>query len=371
MIGGFKLVENFTAESQTCAEASQRFFLEMSFSFENGLSSEKRSREICCANFFRCLLVHLCMAIVLITGGTGLVGTALTEALVERGYHVIILSREARTSKDKRMSFAVWDVEKGHIDREVIRKADHIVHLAGASVAEKRWTTQRKKDIYNSRVNGSKLLVKSLADVDNNVRTVIAASAIGYYGDDKRFKDQRPFTEEDPADDGFLGETCVDWENAIDPISLFGKRLVKLRLGIVLSKEGGALKEFLRSTKFGVAAILGSGKQIISWIHIDDLVRMILFTLENENVQGVYNAVAPKPISNKKLMLALTRKVKGKFFVAMHIPSVVLKVILGEMSIEILKSATVSSRKIEDAGFIFQYPTLQSGLSHLLSYAKK
>ncbi len=312
------------------------------------------------------------MQTVLITGGTGMIGKALTQALIERGFHVIILTRrindKQKTTNDK-LSYAVWDVENQTLDKTAFAKADHIIHLAGASVAEKRWTDARKKEIVDSRIESGKLIVESLKTIPNKVKTVIAASAIGWYGPDlpaPKERDKRVrFTETDSSSNDFLGQTCKQWEAAIEPVSFLNKRLVKLRIGIVLSNEGGAYVEFKKPLKFGFATILGNGKQVISWIHIDDLIRIILFSLENEKMEGTYNAVAPNSATNKDVVLEIARKERGKRFIPVHVPTFALKIRLGEMNVEVLKSATVSAEKIQKAGFIFQYPDLGTAISQL------
>jgi uncharacterized protein (TIGR01777 family) len=192
---------------------------------------------------------------------------------------------------------------------------------------------------------------------------VISATAIGWYGPDKN--DGKEFKEDDPSSNDFLGKTCKQWEAAIEPASFLGKRLVKLRIGIVLSNEGGAYVEFKKPLKFRLATILGNGKQIVSWIHIDDLVRTILFAMENEKMEGIYNTVAPNPISNKEMVLEIARKERGKSYFPVHVPTFALKIRLGEMSVEVLKSATVSSEKIQQAGFIFQYPDIGAAILQL------
>ncbi len=307
------------------------------------------------------------METVLITGGTGLIGKILVKALLDRGYSVIVLSRTPgnQNSFSKQLCYAAWDIEKNTIDIEAIKKANFIIHLAGASVAEKRWTDKRKNEIMESRIKSSAVLVNAISKYGGNVKAVISSSAIGYYGENDFAKEEESrFVETDTASTDFLGSVCKQWEESIDPVSAFGKRLVKFRIGIVLSNEGGAIKEFNKPLKFGLATILGNGKQIISWIHIDDLVSQFLYAIENEKMSGVYNAVAPNPVSNRELTLNLA-KVKRKFFIPLYVPSFILKIMLGEMSTEILKSATVSSKKIEGTGFSFQFSTIQSAMQKL------
>jgi uncharacterized protein len=302
------------------------------------------------------------METVIITGGTGLIGTALTSFLVSKGYKVIILSRKVHAPKEN-ISYALWDLKRSYIDPNAIGQADHIIHLAGAGVADKRWTRKRKEEIRSSRVEGSKLIVKSLSEISNKIRTVASASAMGWYGSDK--KDGMPFVETDPPSIDFLGSTAKLWEESIRPVTDLGKRLVILRTGIVLSNSGGAFKEFLKPLKAGVAAILGSGNQVISWIHIDDLCRLYLTAIEMNPVNGVYNATAPETITNKQLMLKLAKS-RRRPYIPIHVPEFVLKIVLGEMSIEVLKSATVDDTKIRKAGFNFIYPTIESALNDLV-----
>ena len=308
------------------------------------------------------------MQTVIITGGTGLVGKALTKHLVAKGYYVIILTRKLPAVKGSStaINFALWNVKEKTIDAAAIQNADYIVHLAGAGVVDKRWTAAYKKEIQDSRTQSSALLFETLQQHTNKVKAVVSASAIGWYGADVEQQDnQNSFVETDNAAPGFLGDTCKLWEQSIEPMQQLGKRLVKLRTGIVLSNDGGALAEFKKPIQLGVAGILGSGKQIISWIHIDDLCKMFMEALQNEQLNGVYNAVAPAPVSNKTLTLELAKRIKGKFFIPLHVPAFVLKLLMGESSIEVLKSTTVSSKKIQAAGFIFLYPSITTALQQL------
>ena len=305
------------------------------------------------------------MQTVLITGGTGMVGTSLTQLLLNKGYQVIILTRKPQTSPISNLTYAVWDIAKGTIDPLAFEKADTIVHLAGAGVADKRWSKKRKQEIVDSRVMSGALLVKYLTAHTHQVKTVVTASAIGWYGPDTAESLMNGFTETDPVDGAFLGDTCKQWEDSVKPIETLGIRLVTLRIGIVLNKQGGALAEFIKPAKFGLATIFGTGNQMVSWIHHNDLCKMILFGIQTASLKGVYNAVSPDPTSNKDLIIAITKKLRG-FYLPIPVPAFVLNIMLGEMSIEILKSAKVSSNKIQEADFKFDYPTLNSALHELL-----
>ena len=305
------------------------------------------------------------MQTILITGGTGMVGQSLTNFLLAKGYHVIVLTRQQKQSSRAHFSFAQWDLNKGWIDPTAIAAADYIIHLAGEGVADKRWTAARKKAILHSRVNSSALLVKKLKENPNKVKAIVAASAIGWYGPDNEKSKQSGFIETDSVDSSFLGDTCQQWEESMHPIKLMGIRLVTIRIGIVFNKMGGALAEFMKPAKLGAAAILGDGQQMVSWIHQQDLNRLMLFALETEQVVGVYNAVAPDPVNNAILTKAIAKRFHT-WAIPFHVPSFVLKIMLGEMSVEVLKSAKVSASKIITAGFSFDYATMDQALDDLL-----
>ncbi|MDB5197241.1 MAG: hypothetical protein JWP88_1612 [Flaviaesturariibacter sp.] len=303
------------------------------------------------------------MGNILITGGTGMIGTAITKALLAKGHTISILSRRLpKAQASKGLLYAEWNPAAGTIDPAAIQSADAIIHLAGANVADGRWTNKRKQEIVDSRVQSGQLLVKALKEIPNHVKTIVSASAIGWYGpDDIPIK---PFVETDPPDNSFLGNTCQQWEMAIDPVHSLGKRLVTFRIGIVLSHEGGAYAEFRKPLNFGLATVLGSGRQVISWIQIDDLVRLFIEAVENEALSGIYNAVADSPVTNKELIKEMV-KVKGGPHLTAPVPSFALKLALGEMSVEILKSATVSNGKIKAAGFTFHYPDIKKAVREL------
>ena len=304
------------------------------------------------------------MQTILITGGTGLVGTALSQDLLRKGYAVIVLTRQQEDeNRSDKVAYASWDPEKGHIDEDAFSKADHIIHLAGAGVMDKRWTKAYKQQIVDSRVKSAELLVKYLREKPNQVKTLVSASAIGWYGADRQ--KNMAFTEDDPAADDFLGQTCQAWEAAARKAEDM-VRVVCIRTGIVLSEKGGALASFIKPLKFGIAGIPGSGKQMISWIHLEDLCRIYIHAIENTNMQGSYNAVSPSPETNKKLTLMLADKMRGNFYIPMHAPTSMMKLALGERAVEILKSTTVSDSKIRKLGFQFLFPTLDSALAEIV-----
>ena len=303
------------------------------------------------------------METILIAGGSGMIGRSLSELLVTEGYRVIVLSRKSEEAHEG-IRYSQWDIQEQTYDPNAFAEAHVIIHLAGANIAEKRWTEKRKKEIRESRVQSSALIIKALKETPNQVKTVVAASAIGWFGRDHK-KKPVPFTENDQPAAGFLGETCRVWEESIEPVKALGKRLVKFRTGIVISNDGGAIEEFKKPLRFGIATILGSGKQMISWIHIDDLCRLYLEAIRNIQLEGVYNAVAPEPCSNKRLTLELAKRMKGNNFLAVHVPSFMLHLVLGEMSIEVLKSTTVSSKKLQQQGFQFQFPTIPAAMRAL------
>jgi uncharacterized protein len=315
------------------------------------------------------------MATVMITGGTGMIGSALSKMLADNGFNVIILSRnpletaaehdyqgrEVYFRDNGRVYFSRWDIDKQYIDPSALSEADYIVNLAGAGVAEKRWTESRKREILESRTRSSEFIVKALKDNPNKVRAVISSSAIGWYGPDNG----KPFTETDPASNDFLGQTCAAWEKAISGVEALGKRLVILRTGIVMSNEGGALAEFRKPLRAGVAAVLGSGNQIISWIHIEDLCRLYLHAIDDKEMSGVYNAVAPNPATNKELTHLLAKHITNSRHFNVKVPEFALRLALGEMSAEVLKSSTVSSAKVQSTGFQFIYPRLDRAIENL------
>ncbi len=288
---------------------------------------------------------------ILITGGTGLIGLKLTTHLEEKGYEVAWLSRRIQNRK----SF-LWNVERGQIDSDSIEWADAVIHLAGAGVAESRWTEERKRLILESRTKSTKLLHDAIENAKSKPDAFISASAVGFYGFNTG---TNLMTEDFPPGTDFLAEVVKQWEAEVQKIESLQIRTVLLRIGIVLDALGGALPEMLKPP---VAAPLGSGDQWMSWIHVDDLVRMFAFALEKTTLQGTFNAVGPNPATNQELTKSAARAV-GKTYVGLGVPAFLLKFILGEMADMVLGGNRVSSQKIQKAGFQFEYPKLGEALS--------
>lgn len=313
------------------------------------------------------------MAIILISGGTGLIGSHLTHQLINRGYEVVILTRKKeKKSTNPKISYSFWNVKDKIINPAVVKKADHIVHLAGAGVMDKKWTGDYKNIIVDSRVKSAELLISCLKENPHNVKTFVSASAIGWYGsDDKPLRRREGFIETDLPSNDFLGKTCLSWETACSPVTALGIRLVRLRTGIVLTNEGGAFASYKAPLKFGIVPILGNGKQMVSWIHIDDLCRMYCESIENNYLSGNYNAVAPEPVTQKDLIIMLGQKIRNKFFIPVYVPAFGLKLAFGKRSIELLKSATVSNKKIKATGFTFLFPSIESAIDDLVKHTKK
>ncbi len=295
---------------------------------------------------------------ILITGASGLVGTHLTELLLQKGHQVSHLGR--RKQRGNVPSF-VWDIEHISLDIEALNGVDTIINLAGAGVADKRWTAQRKKEILESRKYSTQLLFETLKNQKHSVKTLVGASAIGYYGFGMG---DEVFTEESRAGNDFLARVTKQWEEETDLISSLGVRIVKLRIGIVLSEKGGALVEMAKPIRLGVGSPLGTGKQYLSWIHIDDLCAMFIKSTEDEKMQGAYNATRDW-LSNADLTKAIAHVLKKPLWLP-NVPSFVMKIILGEMAGMVLNGSKVSSEKIQKAGFQFKYDELEGALRNLL-----
>lgn len=293
---------------------------------------------------------------ILITGGSGLIGQKITQLLEEKDYAVAWLSRSSK----KRKSF-VWDINTQTIDPEAMEWADAVIHLAGAGVADQRWTAERKQEILQSRTKSTALLYQAIEKAEAKPTTFISASAVGYYGFNTGTK---LVDETSPAGNDFLAQVVIAWENEVKKIESLHLRTVMLRIGIVLDADGGALAEMLKPP---VAAPLGSGDQWMSWIHIDDLARMFVYALEKTTLQGVYNAVGPNPSTNQQVTKEAA-DAKGKTYLGIGVPGFVLKLVLGEMAAMVLGGNRVSCQKIQKAGFKFEYFELSEALKDIFKH---
>lgn len=294
---------------------------------------------------------------VLLTGGTGFIGKQLTDVLLENGFSVSVLSRSDRKNTDQ-ITYYKWDLKKNYIDEKAILKADFIVHLAGEGIVEKRWTKRRKKVILESRTKPIELIYSVLKSNNKTLDAFVSASAIGIYG---AITSHKICTEATPPANDFLGITCQEWEKAVDKIDSLGIRTVKVRTGIVLGKNEGFLKKVTPSFKAGFGAILGTGKQYVPWIHIDDLCQIYLKAIQNTQMKGSYNAAVTDNTTNQSLSKILAN-LYGYSIRSLKIPSLVLKLFLGEMSVAVLKGQRVSSEKIQNTGFDFEFTDLERAL---------
>ena len=294
---------------------------------------------------------------ILITGASGLVGSELKRHLLEKGYEVNTLSRTKSNDKTN----YVWDVEKQEIDVDCLIGVETVIHLAGAPVVDEKWTDERKKYIIDSRVKSTKLIYKAIRQLNKHqIKTFVSASAVGYYGD----CGDNILTEESAVGQGFLGECCKLWEDAVDEGKALGLRIVKLRTGIVLSTKGGALPQLAMPVKLFAGAALGRGKQWVPWLHINDMVEMYIESMENPNMQGAYNASAPYPVTNATLTKALAKLFHRPYW-PIKVPEFVLKAIMGERTQAILMSSNTSAQHILDAGYQFQFTKIEDALQDL------
>lgn len=298
---------------------------------------------------------------ILITGASGLIGTRLIKNLLEKGHRVSVLSRQ--NSNFKGVSTFNWDIDKQLIDLKAFEGIDTIIHLAGAGIADKRWTKQRKQEIVDSRIRSTQLLYHTIDAIKAPIKTFISASAVGYYGD----RNDEILHEESESGTGFLADCCKQWEAAVDEGLKSGIRVVKLRIGIVLSKQGGALSELARPVSFFVGAPLGSGKQWMPWIHLTDLVSIFEKAIENSDYSGTFNACTPYPVTNYEFTKILAKKLFRPVW-PVNVPEFVLKTMLGEMSTVILNSTRTSPQKLMDLGFRFRYQGLDAALSEIYSH---
>lgn len=296
---------------------------------------------------------------ILISGGSGFIGEHLRKLLSDQKIDYSVLSR-----KSQKLECPVfqWNPEKLEVDQKALDGVDTIVNLAGVSVADGRWTAKRKWEILQSRSKSVDTLYNILKSGKNSVKTVVSASAIGYYGD----SGLELMEEDSPPGKDFLGMTCMAWEQSVRRIEQLGIRVVILRIGFVLAKNGGALPVMKIPVKFFVGSALGSGRQFISWVHIDDVCRAILHVSANTNVQGVYNLTAPEPVSNKVFIKSLAETIHRPFW-PISVPSFLLQLLLGEKSEIVLHGQRVSSEKLQQTGFQFKHVDLLQSMNLLLN----
>ncbi len=302
---------------------------------------------------------------VLITGGSGLVGTRLTEILLERGLTVSHITRkvEEKTVGGKPVKTYLWDIKKGVIDEKAFLEADYLVHLAGAGIADENWSEERKKEIIDSRTKSIDLIVSKLKTLPHRIISFASASGIGYYGADTG--DEHISEQHTPGSD-FVADCCIQWEAAADEIQALGIRTVKLRTGIVLSEKGGALPKLTQPVRWGVGAALGTGKQWQSWIHLDDLCEMYIKSLTDKQMTGAYNAVAPNPVTNHDLT-KISAQILSRPFWMPNVPEFTLKLVFGEMASIILGGNYVLNQRIKlETDFDYKFVEIRAALADLL-----
>ena len=292
---------------------------------------------------------------ILIAGATGLVGEKLVEKLLADGHQVAILSR--KPILQSQVKVFLWDVYQQTIDNSAFSGIDTVINLTGESIADKPWTNERKQQLIDSRVKSAVLIFKAIRETNAAVKSYISASAVGYYGD----RQDEILAEESGIGKGFLAECCLAWENAADRGIALGIRVVKIRIGIVLSEKGGALQTMAKPIKYFAGAALGSGQQWMPWIHIDDLTGIFTKAVNDKNMFDAYNATAPSPVTNQNFTKTLG-KILHKPIWPFNAPAFALKTLLGEMSILPLMSTNTSAQKILNTGFQFRYLDLEEAL---------
>jgi uncharacterized protein len=296
---------------------------------------------------------------ILITGGTGLVGTHLTKLLAEQRHEVVFLSRHSGVKNG--IKLFQWDPVNGVIDLAAFEGVSAIINLAGAGIADKRWTTKYKKELHDSRILSTRLLVDTIRKHHLKIDTFISTSAIGIYGNQTR----EAAIETDKPASNFLAQLCADWEH--EACQLTGIRTVIIRVGIVLATESGFVPEVALPIKWGVGAALGNGKQYISWIHIDDLCGIYLKALSDPSLNGAYNAVSPEPTTNRTITQMMA-KLLHRWILLPPIPAWVLALIFGELSTSLTADQVVSSNRIQQTGYEFTFKRLQNALENLLQH---
>ncbi|NND06645.1 MAG: TIGR01777 family protein [Saprospiraceae bacterium] len=299
---------------------------------------------------------------ILISGGSGLIGQRLTERLLHLGHSVRILSRHQ--SHDLAGTVYQWDLEKGWIDPSALKDLDIVINLAGAGIADRRWTSRRKEVLRHSRLAGNELLLRELSTHNIKPELYLGASAIGIYGN--RGSELLDESSDSGSSADFLVELCEAWERSQSAFGRICKRVVSVRIGLVLSMDGGALPPLYKSIILGIGAILGSGQQYMSWIHINDLVETFIHAIEHKEVEGIVNGTAPQPGTHSSFIRTLVQ-MKGGLGLTFKIPAVILRAIMGDMSQILLDGARVVSTKMPRTDFTYQYGDLESALQNLIS----
>lgn len=300
------------------------------------------------------------MSTILVTGGSGLIGGTLVPMLRDAGHQVRIIGRSANRRSD--VPCFNWDIGRMTMDGTALEGVTHIIHLAGAGIADGRWTPARKEEIITSRVMPMKLLADTLAQRGQHLEAFITASGIGYYG---AVTSDHVFEEEDAPSDDFLGKTCQLWEDAVQLFDNIAAREARIRTGIVLDAKGGALPKLTMPASYGLAASLGSGAQWMPWIHIEDICRIYLKAVEDSTIRGAFNAVAPEHATQKQLLVEISAAIRKPFFLP-GVPSLALKLVMGDLARMLTEGSRVSSQKLLDAGFVFNHPELKPALRVLL-----
>jgi uncharacterized protein (TIGR01777 family) len=296
---------------------------------------------------------------ILITGASGMIGKTLTPMLLEAGYEVAHLSRHAKPNAA--VPTFVWKPDQFEMDSEALTGVDYVIHLAGAGIADKNWSKARKKLIIDSRTQTTETIGRALAARDMKLKGFISASGINFYG---TATTELIHTETDPPGNDFTAECVIAWEKSVDAISAQAERTIKLRISLVLGLDGGALVKLAKPIKMGFGAAIGSGKQFVPWIHVNDVCRLFVFLLEHPELSGVFNGVAPEHVTNKGLTKAIAKQLNKSLWLP-NVPSFLMRIFFGEMASLVLNGSRASSELIQEKGFDFQHPTLESALKNL------
>ena len=298
---------------------------------------------------------------VLITGGSGMIGMHLTSALLSAGYNVSHLSRGQEQFGKVRVFR--WDPERGILDPKAFIGTDHIVHLAGVNIGERRWTERRKEEIRKSRIDSASLIHKIIRENGLKINTFISASGISYYG---TLTSDKIFTENDPPAADFLGNICREWEEAADLFAKDGIRTVKIRSAVVLEKDDIAMTRITMPARFGFLGQAGNGRQYMPWIHIKDLCNIYLKSIEDQEMKGAYNAVSTQDVTHKEFIKTLSSVIKRPVF-PVAVPALLLKILFGDMADLVLKGSRVSSEKILNAGYEFEFSDISKAIGDILN----